>query len=99
MWDMLRIEHHATMCVNSWRVRLQRSSQPCDPWQWQKAIIMSANECRECKKGHFDFCMANNRGGTLLGRSGGIDNPALMYKKISCPDVLLKRLGLPTSWR
>merc|ERR1719482_1802194 len=60
----------------------------------KKAIIMSANKCPECKTGHFDLCMDNNWGGTLLGRSGGIDNPALMYKKVPCPTVLAKRFGL-----
>merc|ERR1719191_2116339 len=58
------------------------------------AIVMNANQCPECKTGHFDLCSAGNWGGTLLGRSGGPDNPALMYKEIPCPDVLAKRFGL-----
>merc|ERR1719321_2076938 len=58
----------------------------------RKAIVMAANECPECKEGHFDFCMDENWGGTVLGRHGGIDNPALMYREVPCPKVLTDRL-------
>jgi len=58
----------------------------------RKAIVMTANLCPECKTGHFDFCQAGNWGGTVLGKHGGIDNPALMYRKVACPKVLTDRL-------
>jgi len=58
----------------------------------RKAIVMAANQCPECKTGHFDLCQAGNWGGTVLGKYGGIDNPALVYKKIPCPAVLTNRL-------
>jgi len=58
----------------------------------RKAIVMAANECPECKEGHFDFCMDENWGGTVLGTHGGIDNPALMYREVPCPKVLTDRL-------
>jgi len=58
----------------------------------RKAIVMAANECPECKEGHFDMCMDENWGGTVLGTHGGIDNPALMYREVPCPKVLTDRL-------
>lgn len=58
----------------------------------KKAIVMNANQCPECKTGHFDLCEAGNWGGTFLGKFGGIDNPALMYREIPCPDILKNKL-------
>lgn len=63
----------------------------------KKVYIIVDNLCPECKTGHFDFCNAGNWGGTLLGKFGGVDNPALMYRKASCPPALVQRLGCPAS--
>merc|ERR1712072_780437 len=56
------------------------------------AYIMVLNECPECKAGHFDFCQDGNWGGTVLGKDGGIDNPALMYEPVACPGPLKSRM-------
>ena len=56
----------------------------------KKLTVMAQNRCNECKQGHFDFCMDSNWGGTSLR---GLDNPALRYREVTCPGVLLDRLG------
>lgn len=60
-------------------------------------FFMSSNRCPECKLGHFDLCSAGNWGGTQLGKYGGIDNPALMYRKAPCPAPLQQRMGCPVT--
>lgn len=61
----------------------------------KKLFVMANNLCPECKAGHFDFCNAGNWGGTVLGKHGGVDNPALMYREAPCPAVLKSKLGCP----
>lgn len=58
----------------------------------RQAFIVALNLCPECNEGHFDFCMAGNWGGTVLGGQGGIDNPALKYRGVGCPPALMNKL-------